>query len=192
MLAFILEEDVGYRLSIKTRKARARIWGYWSVRKAERCRPCSGGSVGYVSKVTCAGPGSAMLHCDVVHIWYAKTEWLIFFFLFFFFHWGIRIQIVRGEMSSKADVVLKVGERDIEFQRDFMLRCCWMTAERKRYQCRCRVQERRKDHDIHDKFIMSPSLSYYGSNAYFFSEFQKAHLHPYPHHFLVTEQLKGL
>lgn len=142
MLACILEEDVGYRLSIKTRKARARIWGYWSVRKAERCRPCSGGSVGYVSKVTCAGPGWAVLHCDVVHIWYAKTEWLIFFFLFFFFHWGIRIQIVRGEMSSKADVVFKVGERDIEFQRDFMLRCCWMTAERKRYQCRCRVQER--------------------------------------------------
>lgn len=134
--------------------------------------------------------GHATLWCCAYLI--CKNRMIDFLFSFFFFHWGIRIQIVRGEMSSKADVVLKVGERDIEFQRDFMLRCCWMTAERKRYQCRCRVQERRKDHDIHDKFIMSPSLSYYGSNAYFFSEFQKAHLHPYPHHFLVTEQLKGL
>lgn len=186
MLACILEEDVGYRLSIKTRKARARIWEYWSVRKAERCRPCSGGSVGYVSKVTCAGPGSAMLHCDVVHIWYAKTEWLIFFFLFF-----SSIEVL-GFRLCEAKCHPKRMWFSIEFQRDFMLRCCWMTAERKRYQCRCRVQERRKDHDIHDKFIMSPSLSYYGSNAYFFSEFQKAHLHPYPHHFLVTEQLKGL
>lgn len=121
MLAFILEEDVGYRLSIKTRKARARIWGYWSVRKAERCRPCSGGSVGYVSMVTCAGPGSAMLHCDVVHIWYAKTEWLIFFFLFFSSIEVLGFRLCEAKCHPKRMWFSKSGKGTLNFKE---ISCC--------------------------------------------------------------------
>lgn len=72
MLLCILEEDVGYRPSIKTGKQSVgqgqdlRLLICW-VRRAEWPRTHSGGSVGEASKVGRAKEPH-QLHCDAVYI----------------------------------------------------------------------------------------------------------------------------
>lgn len=78
MLLCIQEADVGLSTISKDSRARARIWAYWSGRKAEwrdvafRCF---------------CGIGHQGRMCDWVYIWYAKGDLLIS-------HREVRIQIV--------------------------------------------------------------------------------------------------
>lgn len=90
MLLCILEEDVGYRPSIKTVKLTI---GQGQDLRLLICREsrfrwfCEIGHQGQL--------GQARLRLDVVYIWYAKTDELIF-------HWGIRIQIM---LSARRNAI---------------------------------------------------------------------------------------
>ncbi len=136
-------------------KAEARIWGYWSVRKAE-CNGCVQ-VVRWDRPARSPGPGKARSGNAVTSCIFDMQKQIHWFFIGVL---GFRSCKCEAKCHPKRIRFSKTGKGALDFRlRDFMLGSYWMEAERKRYGSRCRVEERKNGHYIPDKFIMSQSPS---------------------------------